>query len=134
MLSKGFVHCAVLVKLTNLQPFFIKILQKKITLANLISIFARLEKEASEMTYVGRPTDFQSTSSIHQLFLNRLHNHTSNPFWTIVFFTLPKNICGLCRIFLDFFFCSTCVRNSICGLPWQEQMWATVRKKYASDF
>ena len=59
------------------------------------SNFCQSRKKASELTYVGRPTDFQSTSSIHQFFLNRLHNHTSNPFWTIVFFL------HYLRIFVD---------------------------------
>ena len=140
MLSKGFIHCVVLVKRTNLQPFFIKILQKKIALVNLISIFARLEKKASEMTYVGRPTDFQSTSSIHHFFLNRLHNHTSNPFWTIVFFTSTFTL----EIFVDcagFFLISfsaphvwetqfaVCPDKNKCELPLEKSMLQTFRLK-----
>ena len=132
--------CGFSKKTTTYKHFFIKILQKKIALVNLISIFARLEKKASEMTYVGRPTDFQSTSSIHQFFLNRLHNHTSNPFWTIVFFTSTFTL----EIFVDcagFFLISfsaphvwetqfaVCPDKNKCELPLEKSMLQTFRLK-----
>ena len=143
------------IKSTNLQPFFNQILQTKnhICKCNFSPFLLQsvMEKcicqsrnKASKLTYVGRPTDFQSTSSIHQFFLNRLHNHTSYPFWTIVFFTPTFTS----EIFLDcagFFLISFSAPHvwetqfavypdkNKCELPLEKRMLQTFRLKFTKS-